>query len=898
MRSLNNNLKSWAATELRYWEQAALEKISRKVDLTGADLQDLVQYFIEDAGLAPIPADRPRLSLLESMVAEAGMTPCRLNRIFNLRNVNALPEGQEIRFGPQLTLLYGNNGAGKSGYARALGAACFARGERKVLPNATGAASKEETRAEIEVSYASGKKVVAWVEGERCAELSGFYLFDGDSLTAHLMGSNPLSFRPGGLSLLTRLADATDLVRDQVRISIDRFEQPHNFQAFFDGESQIKTRVASLIAQTDLNALGKLAQLTADDKTTIDTLEREIAELKLLNVSKQVEKRRQEIRDIDGLIQAIQKAQIELGEMVADEVTALIDKMRGCREDVERSGVNQFEFEPFSQIGSQVWRQFVTAAKALADAEGTREVAYPRPGDHCLLCRQILSNEAIDLIGRLWAFLRSDAQAQLSGAETECAAKVRYLERLNVSYFAADSNARRILDEELQIAIPALDAQVESCQERCREMQEALRSNEVRPLPPLINFDLTDLKRLVRVRQDEVEQLEKSDTAQRLANADRALRELKHRQVLSERLSEMTAYVERRKWAAKAKQSLGTTRAITMKYDELFQELVTERYAALFEETFKRFQRNSKVTIETRGFKGETLRHIVLNPGSFRSGFSADQILSEGEKRAVAMADFLTEAALDRNNSGIILDDPVTSLDDAWKKTLAECLAELAKARQVVVFTHDLTFLYRIKERAEELAVDVVTHWIREENGQPGFVYLDNSPVCERNFKSTKIAREYYSKAKEAAPAEQQGFLQQGFGALRTSYEALIIFEVFNEVVARFEERLSFGRLKDVRIDPKLADEIILRMETLSEYIDAHLHSDTFGSLKPSPATLLDEIEAFESVRRAQKELKKAAEQATPAGRVQTARINPGSSLRSAVDSPEIPKTPSKPSTY
>lgn len=898
MRLLDNNLRSWAAMELRYWEQAALEKISRKVELTSADLQELVQYFIEDAGLAPTPADRPRLSLLENRLAEPEMPPCRLNRIFNLRNVNALPEGQEIRFGPQLTLLYGNNGAGKSGYARALGAAGFARGERKVLPNATGAESKEETRAEIEVSYTSGKKVITWTEGERCAELSGFYLFDGDSLTAHLTGSNPLSFTPGGLSLLTRLADLTDLVRDKVRILIDRFEQPHNFQAFLDGDSQAKNQVANLDAQTDLNALGKLAQLTAEEKTTIVALEREIAELKLRNISKQVEKRRQEIRDIGNLTQAIQKAQIELGESVVAEVTDLINKMRGCREAAERSGVNQFEFEPFSQIGTQAWRQFVASAKALADAEGNRGTAYPRPGDHCLLCRQILSDEAINLIGRLWAFLRSDAQAQLSRAESACSTKARDLERLNLNYFAADSNARRILDEELQIAIPALDAQVESCQERCREMQEALRSNEVHLLPPLINFDPTDLKRLVNLRQDEVEQLEQSDTGQRLAKTERALRELKHRQILGERLSEITAHVERRKWAVEAQQSLGTTRAITMKYDELFQELVTERYAGLFEETLKRFRRDSKVTIETRGFKGETLRHVVLNPKSFRTGFSVDQILSEGEKRAVAMADFLTEAALDQHNSGIILDDPVTSLDDGWKKALAECLAELAKARQVVVFTHDLSFLYRIKERAEELAVDAVTHWIREENGQPGFVYLDNSPVCEKDFKSTVKAREYYSKAKEAQPAEQQVFLQQGFGALRTSYEALIIFEIFNEVVARFEERLSFGRLKDVRVDPRLAEEIILRMETLSEYIDAHLHSDRFASVKPSPATLLNEIDAFESVRRAQKELKKTAVQPVPAGRAEPARAEPENRPQSVADSHEAPKAPPKPSAY
>jgi len=895
MRGLMNNLVSWASKELRYWEQAALQKISNKVELTHEDLRELVQYFIEDAGLAPIPANRPRLSLLENNVAEPELAPCRLDRIFNLSNVNALPGGQEIRFGPQLTLLYGNNGAGKSGYARALGAAGFARGERKVLPNATGVASKKETQADIEVSYVSGKKVITWTEGKRCAELSGLYLFDGDSLTAHLTGSNPLSFTPGGLSLLTRLADLTDLVRERVRILIERHEEPHNFQAFFEGESQVKNQVANLDAQTNLGALGKLGKLTLEEQATSAALEREIAELKLLDISKQVEKRRQEIRDIANLIQAIQKAQTELGESVVAEVADLINKRRACREAVERSGVNQFEFGPFSQIGTDAWRQFLISARALADAEDNRGV-YPGPGDYCLLCRQALSDEAIDLIGRLWAFLKSDAQAQLSRAESACATKASDLVRLNLNYFAADSSARRILDEELRISIPALDAQVESCRERCREMQEALRSNEVRLLPPLINFDLTDLKKLASVRQDEIEKLEKSDTGQRLAKAERTFRELKHRRILGEQLAGITAYVERRGWAVKAQQSLGSTRAITMKYNELFQELVTERYRGLFEDTLKRFRKDIKVTIETRGFKGETVRHVVLNPKSFRAGFSVDQILSEGEKRAVAMADFLTEAALDQHNSGVILDDPVTSLDDEWKRTLAGCLAEPAKTRQVVIFTHDLSFLYRIKERAEELPVDVVTHWIREENGQPGFVYLNNSPVCEKDFKSTTLARDYYSKAKDATPAEQQVFLQQGFGALRTSYEALIIFDIFSEVVARFEERISFGRLKDVRIDSKLVDEIIRRMETLSKYIDAHLHSDAFGSAKPSPVTLLDEINAFESIRRAQKDLKKSPDQPVVARKAELPRAEPENRPQSVPDSHEVPKPPLKPS--
>jgi len=132
---------------------------------------------------------------------------------------------------------------------------------------------------------------------------------------------------------------------------------------------------------------------------------------------------------------------------------------------------------------------------------------------------------------RLWAFLKSDAQAQLSVRKAH-AHKGEKSGAYKSELLFPGSNARRILDEELQVAIPALDAQVESCQERCQEMQEALRTNEVRLLPPLINFDLTDLKRLVNIRHDEVEQLGKIGHGATFGQSREALRELKHRQIL------------------------------------------------------------------------------------------------------------------------------------------------------------------------------------------------------------------------------------------------------------------------------------------------------------------------------------------------------------------------------
>jgi len=148
MPGVIDQIREWAS-ELKYWEQSALEKIARGDVLREDDFSDMLNDFMMDAGLVEMQA-RPRLSFPTQPSASTPRPRVRLERLFNLKNVNALPEGQEIRFGPQLTLIFGDNGAGKTGYARPLGCAAFGRGERDVLPNAT-RVSEEVPEAQIEI---------------------------------------------------------------------------------------------------------------------------------------------------------------------------------------------------------------------------------------------------------------------------------------------------------------------------------------------------------------------------------------------------------------------------------------------------------------------------------------------------------------------------------------------------------------------------------------------------------------------------------------------------------------------------------------------------------------------------------------------------------------------------
>ncbi len=228
---------------------------------------------------------------------------------------------------------------------------------------------------------------------------------------------------------------------------------------------------------------------------------------------------------------------------------------------------------------------------------------------------------------------------------------------------------------------------------------------------------------------------------------------------------------------------------------------------------------------------------------------------SGGRSRAVALGDFLTEVALDTTSSTIILDDPVTSLDLEWKETVASILVGESSRRQVIIFTHDLPFLYLIKKYSEASNIDIATHWIQRRDDKPGYVFLDNSPALEKEYCKTTRARDLYQKAKNSFAEEQENYLRLGFGALRTCYEAFVIYELFQGVVLRFDVRISLGRLKDIKWDESIASEVNKKYEYLSGYFEGHLQTDGYVA-KSDPPMLLKEIESFEALRKKHRSMK------------------------------------------
>lgn len=869
MTTILKTLREWAST-LPFWEQAALEQIMAGRDFVDADYERLLRYLLEDKKLLEKSDEpRPELKSLQSDEGKAAEEnrPVKLISISNLQNVNALALNQTLTFGDELTAIFGANGSGKSGYARVIGCAGFTRGDREVIPNAFKPTEPDQIQAAtIQLKIGDEVKTINYKIGEACSDLTSFYVFDSTSVVTHLTKSNKISFSPAGLSFLTRLSQIHDECSRRLTERASALLKPHNFNELFFGSSEIKTQIANLNDKTDLKALQQRSVLSPEDENRMRELDAEISSLKANEIAEKIKETNQTIKDLETLIRQLTIVEQKLSQEVAENFKSMARELSERREVAEKASVGQFKSDDFSQVGTHAWMSFIESAKKLAALEG-KGGEYPYESDKCLLCRQNLPNEAVKLLRSFWKFLEDESQGRLEETQKKFLTLQREVSAVNLDCFNDQNVSRRYLEKNRSALFGEVQKFLAIAERRKQNLLDFANNLEAESIASLPASAIGEIERVIGELKHQLSELERTNPQQKIFELSEELKILRHRSILQENWAAIESYVKNAQQAVKMQKAIGTTKHITTKYNELFKELVTEKYVQEFESLLIKLNCPLKVKIKTKAQKGETLKQIILEtPDAGEASHKLEKILSEGEKRAVALADFLTEIALDETSRGIVLDDPVTSLDWEWKETVANCLAAEAKKRQVIVFTHDLHFLSLLKKHAEEHQTELVSHWIKKEGAdKPGFVYLDNSPIAEREMRDTKQATAFWQQAKDAEnPVEAEYFLQQGFGCLRTSYEALVIYEIFGKVVVRFEERVSIDRLKEVVAQSEILDEVRQKYDLVSRYVAGHLHSDAFHAQPADCELLKREIDAFDTLKGKIKSIKKQNQKSAP----------------------------------
>jgi multidrug efflux pump subunit AcrA (membrane-fusion protein) len=706
---------------------------------------------------------------------------------------------------------------------------CFCRHQPIIKPNIYTEVAIDESSAELLIKEGNEpSRVIEWREDRPISDLRRISMFDHAVATIHGTEQTAFGFRPAGFDVFTELAGVYHEIQTRLDSFISTTDRENEYsRSFLEPQSKITQFVERLGSHTNLDDLRQLATFSAVERARLEQIDVQIASLRANRKDQVIAELVAAENALAELSARLKSAFTALNEENVQLFQTLLIEYKDSVEQAAKEGVNAFsDLRYAKEFGSKTWREFLSAAHSLASTQGPQ---YPQVGDPCLLCNRPLDQSAKTLIDRFWTFISGSAIRRLSDSRKNLSDKSEAISAVALDGFDSNSVARlHILRHD-----PTLAGRIGKSIESAIAQRDAIKTCLTAGQGNIVHIPLDDvtgsMTLLSKALSDDRKRLEENDDIEALRFLEAEHVELRHRQVLSQFLGEIERFIRDKTLAAKARavRRAFTTRPITDKETELFSRVVTGAYRERFLKECALVNCHLPVSFQTVGRIGETRRYLEIE-----GGYRPKDILSEGEQKAVALADFLTEVALNPTNAGIILDDPVTSLDHERKQLIAKRLVQEALERQVIIFTHDLVFMSMLLTSADDQNVSYNTHWVERSAGIPGHVRLNDSPASSKEFRTTTRAKASLQQARDVVGSQRVSFLRQGMGELRRTIEEVVQHHLFKEVVGRWRENIMITRLKQIVWDNEVVDELDEIFSELSRFMEGHSHSDeTHGGL-------------------------------------------------------------------
>jgi len=690
------DILTWSA-DCPAWQRDALRRLCTQETLDTADT-DALQAICKGA------AEGVPLSAAHIRDPAASTATVSLGALHGLTDVNALAVGERLTFGKSgLTVIYGDNGAGKSGYARVLKQLCRARSPKgdTILPNIYAANAGTPT-ANIDFHIGGQKRTVAWRQGNAVdAMLSAVSVFDSLTANVHVDNTNDLAYTPLPLRVLAALAQACQDIKAQLNKEIGALEA-QTPAVIAQPECKPGTDVGKLIAALSAKAtpaqVEALAGLSTEQQTRFDTLQSDLGS-DPARIVRQLQSAH------DKLVAAADRLRSQTSAVMDAQWTGLrlaAQQLATARAAAAAASANLFAAEPLPDVGSDVWKELWEAARAYSRASAYPDSPFPVTADgaHCVLCHQKLDDDARRRLGSFEAFVLDESKRREAKAQESYDQALDGLAAAQFSMAEMHDLFSLVRDDIGNIAL-ANNLRRETVQ-ACWRLRAMIRTHSHTTPPDLpqipsipfdelqtVTNDLSKRVNLVQAEQTSPERL--ALVAERDGLVDRKWLALVKEDVLAQ-IERLTAINVLNKAAKDT-----STNKITTQSAKVAQALVTNRLRGRFAKEVDKLG-VAGLAIELQQAKTSAgvpyFQVRLINKPSEPVG----KVLSEGEHRCVALAAFLAELATIEAQSAIVFDDPVSSLDHQHRDKVAERLADEGQNRQVIVFTHDMAFLLLLDE--------------------------------------------------------------------------------------------------------------------------------------------------------------------------------------------------------
>lgn len=869
--ALLDEMLTWATNELKPWQSDAVRRLFQKVVLDDADYDDLLVMLKGTRGIAGdvMPVPQP-LTKKHLPTTGGGDSLIVLEALHSLKHVNRLAEGQKLVFHPSgLTIVFGDNGAGKSGYSRVIKGACRARlKDEPVLPNAEKQENLTQVPEAVFVVSRAGKSFdVPWRQSAAAPDdLASVAILDTRCARAYTNTEGELIFVPYGL----------DVVEDLARVVFPRLEKAINAElsklpvsdvAFSDlkqADTTVGKFLRTLTNWTTHETIQKQLEFTDDDATRLKTLNEALAEkspvqkaVELDELATRIEATAEALEALEAVVtdtalSAAQKADEELKSALKAESLAA-EQLRGD------GGL-------LAGTGEGPWRQLYTAAQAfLGSHKHPTGVGAP-----CALCQTPLTEPAVSRMERFAAFVANDASMKATEKREHHNQVFQGLKKAVL---------KAALDETTVTYIEVHEVSWNAEVARYEDELEARRTWVVRagtethdwsePAPLVGVRPAVAARRVEAIVKEQAKTHRAATPGPSRESLEREWGELSAREALSKRRDALLELVKAKRRYYRLSDCLNDlkTKPVSDKAGALAESAVTRQLCDALVDEFKQLGvAHLPTSLKARNERGRPKLKLLLN---LAGGQPPEDILSEGEQRVIAIGSFFAELRVAEHKGAAVFDDPVSSLDHQRRQKVARRLIQEAKVRQIVVFTHDTVFLAELKSVAEEEGVPSLFHHLTYSLKAAGMVN-DGLPwrhlgTKDRIDKLEGMAREL---SRDEATLDNE----------RCADRVRLIYSQLREVVERGVEEVVFGgvlqryndyvRVPNIRSTVGLTlaecDPIVAVYDKAKDIIRGHDKSSAGAFVAPAAAEVAADIETLKKALNAIRDRRKGAKASGP----------------------------------
>jgi energy-coupling factor transporter ATP-binding protein EcfA2 len=804
-------LAAWA-NEQDEWVRAIVRRVlSSGRALPAADLDAVYSLFRQEKGIDERTLSS-EASLAVDLAEEDAELPLVITKLSEVTGVNAIVSGSVIEPHAGITILFGENGTGKTGYSRIFKALAGSRTADTILGNIAVEEEVAQT-AKLEYTLGTDKTVLEWSGEQGVAPFTRMSIFDSPAVNFHVDDDLEYVYVPTVLSLFNHVNTALKGVHDRIDQAIQELGAGSTtLLSRFPRESTIYPFVETLGASTDLAALDARADRGFDVDQRIDILRRAVAALEADTVSTQIAER---VRAERVQSQA-SKAAATLEALDVGKLNSLYSRLAELQHDYRTFRTELFAAADLPADPEETWDAFVTAGegyRAHLDALGVHD------SGRCLYCRQQLSDPARALVAKYSEYLTDKISSDIADVEdgiSTLTGPILAVAVPDVTTFVAEHQ-----DQEEK---PPAYANVSAIHEAVASVSAAIRAGE--PLDGSVVEDVPTVKAALDASLALLAE-EVADLRTQSENRSDALKEKKNELAeliaageLGKSWPTIQSQVERAKEADRLRvlggKFTGLGRSVTELAKAASDQLVNQNFEVLFTEECRAL-RAPELRVEFVGRQGRAHRRKTLG-----GRHKPSKILSEGEQKVLALADFLAEARLAGITAPVIFDDPVSSLDHRRIHEVARRIASLADDNQVIVFTHDIFFaatLLSLFETSKRCTYFQIT----DDEGK-GQVTRASGP----RWDSLGNLKTNINKTIEAARAvdgeARAALVREGYDWIRSWCEVFTEIELLAGVSQRYQPNIRMTTLASIKAGAlPAAAEIVTRIfEDACRYISGH----------------------------------------------------------------------------